>query len=70
MQKLFYGNDPEAYLSPEYNADDVSIGHSYFLTNNTALDLRMEYEVKPILREYMKDGILIGNNIKERIENL
>jgi MoxR-like ATPase len=70
VQKLFDRDDPEAYLSPEYNSDDVAIGHSYFLTNNKSLDLRMEFEVKPILREYLKDGILIGNNVKEKIENL
>ncbi|MFW6046653.1 MAG: AAA family ATPase [Candidatus Woesearchaeota archaeon] len=70
VQKLFYGDDPEAHLSPEYNPEDVSIGHSYFLTDDKSLELRMEYEVKPILREYIKDGILIGNKVKEKIDNL
>ena len=50
-------------LSNEFKSEDVWLGHSYFITNNTPIDIRWEYEIKPILLEYIKDGILI-NDIK------
>lgn len=51
-------------------------GHSYFLiqdkerkelklSDEEILKLKLEYEIKPILREYLKDGILIGNAAEE-----
>jgi len=50
-------------IAPDYNKDDVMIGHSYFLADNLSkLELKLEYEIKPILREYVKDGILLDNN--------
>lgn len=58
------------YLSPDFQKDDVMIGHSYFLAENEAeLKVKMEYEIKPILKEYMKDGILL-EAASEIIENL
>lgn len=68
----------EKYLSDEFvdKAKDVQIGHSYFIqqyekdTNGKNdkskpidFNVRIEYEIKPILREYVKDGIF-----KEKIE--
>ena len=50
-------------LSNEFKSEDVWLGHSYFITKNTPIDIRWEYEIKPILLEYIKDGILI-NDIK------
>lgn len=57
-------------ISSEFDAKDVQLGHSYFIVKKSdAVDtvrrdelfkLKMEYEIKPILREYVKDGILIG----------
>ncbi|MDX8408334.1 MAG: AAA family ATPase, partial [Mariprofundaceae bacterium] len=47
-----------ATLSPEYEANHVRIGHSYFMASSKELDLKMQYEVLPILREYLQDGIL------------
>lgn len=46
-------------LSSDYknSKDDVQIGHSYFMGDEGHLALRMKYEVIPILREYLKDGI-------------
>lgn len=47
------------YLSPDFKQDDVMIGHSYFLTKTeNELKIKLDYEIKPILREYLKDGIL------------
>lgn len=54
--------EPSEYLSPEFKAEDVMIGHSYFLEKNPKnLKVRLQYEIKPILREYLKDGVLLDN---------
>lgn len=40
-------------------ADDLMLGHSYFLAKNiNELRLKLEYEIIPLIREYEKDGIL------------
>ena len=57
-------------LSPEFRPEDVWLGHSYFITEYTPIDIRWEYEIKPILLEYVKDGILIGQDIEEKINSL
>ena len=57
-------------LSPEFKPEDVWLGHSYFITNNTPINIRWEYEIKPILLEYVKDGILVGEGIETTINNL
>lgn len=76
-------------LSSEFDPKDVWIGHSYFIqqyekdnkgeddkTKPIDFNMRIQYEIKPILREYLKDGIFIadktidGKTIKEYIENL
>jgi 5-methylcytosine-specific restriction endonuclease McrBC GTP-binding regulatory subunit McrB len=50
-----------AKLSPDYAIEDLMIGHSYFLAESEAeLNSRLEHEIKPLLREYIKDGILLG----------
>lgn len=55
------------YLSEEFEAKDVWLGHSYFIQkkikDTTTLEpenfnIRVKYEIVPILREYVKDGIL------------
>lgn len=58
------------YLSSDFSEKDVQLGHSYFLANSEEeLILKLEYEIKPILREYLKDGIL-SENAKQVIEGL
>lgn len=58
------------YIAPDFNPTDVMPGHSYFLIQDKEradlklpdeeiLKLKLEYEIKPILREYKKDGILL-----------
>ncbi|WP_052252167.1 McrB family protein [Kaistella solincola] len=57
-------------VSSEFEIQDVQIGHSYFIADKikakdeTARDaifnMKMQYEVLPILEEYVKDGILMG----------
>ena len=55
-------------LSPEFKKEDVQLGHSYFITKNTPIDIRWKYEIKPILLEYIKDGLLI--NVEKEIQNI
>ena len=57
-------------LSSEFKKEEVQLGHSYFITKNTPIDIRWKYEIKPILLEYVKDGILVGEGIETTINNL
>lgn len=72
VEKLF-----KEHTSPEFEVKDVKLGHSYFIDksnedNGVGMDIRFEYEIKPILLEYVKDGVLIGKgkDIKKEIEEL
>jgi MoxR-like ATPase len=53
------------HLASDFRPEDVWIGHSYFITKAEGekgmaeLELKLKYEVLPILKEYFKDGILI-----------
>lgn len=74
----------EKNVSKEFEIDAVKIGHSYFIVKKAdakdevgrdeLFNLKMQYEVKPILLEYERDGILIGEyegkSIKEYIKSL
>ena len=43
--------------------DDLMIGHSYFMADSEEdLKDKMEYEILPLINEYINDGIL---NVKE-----
>ena len=55
-------------LSSEFKKEEVQLGHSYFITKNTPIDIRWKYEIKPILLEYIKDGLLI--NVEKEIQNI
>ena len=61
------------YLKEGVDGEDIAIGHTYFLGPKDCsgkeeadlkkyledyLDFRMRYQVKPILEEYVKDGLL------------
>ena len=60
----------EEHLSADFQKEDVMIGHSYFLVKDKAtLAIKLEYEIKPILKEYLKDGILT-ESASTSIENL
>ena len=52
---------PAACLSAEYDPADVWIGQSYFLMRDRdgtdRAYYRLHYEVIPILREYLRDGV-------------
>lgn len=47
------------YTSSEFNKDDISLGHSYFLVTDNELPLHWKFAIRPILLEYIKDGILL-----------
>ncbi len=48
-----------ALLMGDFKQEDVQLGHSYFLAKTKEeLELKLEYEIKPLLREYLKDGVL------------
>jgi len=47
------------HLSREFKPKDVWLGHSYFIRDEGDFFLRKKYEIIPILKEYLKDGILM-----------
>ena len=64
-------NDIKSFIKNDKNhpqdmdIDDLMIGHSYFMTDNEVslpsdeqLKLKIEYEVIPLLKEYLNDGLL------------
>lgn len=59
----------EKFISPDFNKDDIIIGHSYFLFDDSEIAMKLKYDIKPILREYVKDGIL-RNEAEQPIEQL
>lgn len=46
------------HLSEEFRPEDVWLGHSYFISDKVDFSLKKKYEIVPILKEYVKDGIL------------
>ena len=62
VKELFYGSDGKKsdFMSPDFEPGDMIIGHSYFLPQDSGtLEMRLDYEIKPILKEYVRDGILL-----------
>ena len=59
-------------INEEFESDDIMIGHSYFMAQIfQELQNKLEYEIKPLLLEYFKDGILKSNkDLKDTINNL
>jgi 5-methylcytosine-specific restriction endonuclease McrBC GTP-binding regulatory subunit McrB len=50
---------PDGYVDKELESEDVMIGHSYFMADDTEdLRSRLDYEIIPLLKEYRSDGIL------------
>ena len=49
----------ESCINEDLDADDLMVGHSYFLCETEDdLKCRLEYEIIPLLLEYQKDGII------------
>ena len=56
------------HLASDFEPYQIMIGHSYFLAeNDDILHKKLYYEILPILREYIKDGILIKSIELENI---
>ena len=68
-------------VASDFRAEDVWLGHSYFICKNEngidtedskaepILKMKMKYEVIPILKEYIKDGILLDNEEIKKVMN-
>lgn len=75
VKELFTSDDYTTrsnYLSTDFEPKDVALGHSYFIDKKEdggSMNIRLKYEIKPILREYIKDGIL-KEIVREKIEQL
>jgi 5-methylcytosine-specific restriction protein B len=66
-------------LASDFRAEDVWLGHSYFICKNEEgidlekadaepiLKMKMKYEIIPILKEYIKDGILNNNEVVKKV---
>ncbi len=51
----------------DMDIEDLMVGHSYFLAeDDNALQMKWEYDIVPLLREYYKDGI-IKSDIEKNI---
>ena len=47
------------HKASDFELEDLKVGHSYFMAKKlNELRLKMRYEVVPLLKEYIKDGIL------------
>lgn len=61
---------PAETLCEEYRPEDVWIGHSYFIMEgDNEMKNRLEFEIIPLLEEYVRDGILT-NEAQETIDEL
>ena len=68
---LFEG---DRFFNEEYQRNDVRIGHTYFLRSNAAnysdeIIERFVFQVVPILREYLKDGIIDSDEDLKTMEH-
>lgn len=59
-------------LNPDFDLNDIMVGHSYFLAkSDDDFELNLEYKIRPLLEEYLRDGIIVDNGeIKASIVNL
>lgn len=56
-------NDSQSFIvthqAADFELEDLKVGHSYFLAPDMeTLRMKMRYEVIPLIKEYIKDGIL------------
>jgi DNA polymerase III delta prime subunit len=66
------------HLASDFDFKDVQLGHSYFMLKEASEDeqkkelkMRLNYEILPILQEYVKDGLLLesANEIIKKISS-
>ena len=56
------------HLCGDFEVDDLMVGHSYFMADDEdTLRDKVEYEIVPLIAEYINDGILnVRKEEKER----
>lgn len=64
------------HLASDFDYKDVQLGHSYFILKEGSeeeqtgeLYMKLNYEIVPILNEYIKDGILL-ESAKEKLKEI
>ena len=73
VKALFTKDDYQTksdYLSQEFEPKDVALGHSYFIDKTKDggdIKTRWNYEIKPILLEYIRDGVLKESALEQVI---
>lgn len=61
----------ESHIAEDYDADALMVGHSYFMAgSDSELSTKLEYEIKPLLIEYYRDGIIFCETGKKEINDL
>ena len=56
------------HLCGDYDVDDLMVGHSYFMASSEdELMNKVQYEIIPLISEYINDGILNVSNDEKRI---
>ncbi len=59
VAQLFDRVGQNGAISQDFNPEDVQPGHTYFMAENVALlKHKFVYQVIPLLREYLKDGVI------------
>ena len=62
VARLFTKGYEACVLSPEYRAEDVQVGHTYFMAKTERqLRTKIRYQVLPLLRQYLADGVFLQN---------
>lgn len=55
------------HKAADFELEDLKVGHCYFMAKDiTCLRMKMRYEVVPLIKEYIKDGILKGMSDDEK----
>lgn len=69
-------NVNSVFLASDFDHREVQLGHSYFILKQATpqeqkveLEMRLKYEIIPILNEYVKDGLLL-ETAKDEIEKI
>ena len=55
----------DKYTSIDFEKKKVMLGHSYFIGDDEELNRKMNYQVIPLLEEYISDGVLNENALEE-----
>ncbi len=64
------------FVASDFRPEDIWIGHSYFITKEDGdngrieLKFKLKYEIIPILKEYLKDGLLQDSKEEKVIDKI